>query len=245
MRALLADAWRTLAPGPGEPQGPLPPLLLVLTAVSGLVDAVGYLALGQVFVANMTGNVVLLGFALAGDDRVSALGSAVALGTFLAGAVTGGRIATRFAAHRGRLFAVGTAAETALVAVALAVLVSSGARIGTGVRYTLIVCLGTAMGLQSAVARRLGVPDLTTTVLTQTLTGLAADPGEAGGGPPRPGRRLLAVLTMLLGALAGGLLVLHGHVGWALALCLALPALVSLTAVRLSRADAPWVRPRR
>jgi hypothetical protein len=36
--------------------------LLTLTAVTGLVDAVSYLRLGRVFVANMTGNVVFLGF---------------------------------------------------------------------------------------------------------------------------------------------------------------------------------------
>jgi hypothetical protein len=44
--------------------GPLPPLLLALTAVTGLVDAVSILRLGRVFVANMTGNVVFTGFAL-------------------------------------------------------------------------------------------------------------------------------------------------------------------------------------
>ncbi|GAA4955443.1 hypothetical protein GCM10023238_22610 [Streptomyces heliomycini] len=40
--------------------------MLVLTVVTGLIDAVSYMALGRVFVANMTGNVVFLGFALAG-----------------------------------------------------------------------------------------------------------------------------------------------------------------------------------
>ena len=42
---------------------PLPPLLLGLTVVTGLIDAFSYLALGHVFVANMTGNVVFLAFA--------------------------------------------------------------------------------------------------------------------------------------------------------------------------------------
>jgi hypothetical protein len=40
--------------------------LMVLTFITGLVDAVSYIGFGRVFVANMTGNVVLLGFAAAG-----------------------------------------------------------------------------------------------------------------------------------------------------------------------------------
>ena len=55
---------RSLFADPGY--GPLPALLLILTAVSGVVDAVSILSLGRVFVANMTGNVVFVGFAIAG-----------------------------------------------------------------------------------------------------------------------------------------------------------------------------------
>ncbi len=56
----LTDAWRTIVPASEDPHGPLPPLLLALTVVTGLVDAFSYLVLGRVFVANMTGNVVFL-----------------------------------------------------------------------------------------------------------------------------------------------------------------------------------------
>lgn len=45
--------------------GPLPALLLGLTAVTGVVDAISILALGRVFVANMTGNIVFIGLAIA------------------------------------------------------------------------------------------------------------------------------------------------------------------------------------
>jgi hypothetical protein len=72
LRRLLSDAARTLVPPRGERHGPLPPLLLTLTVVTGLVDAVSYLGLGHVFVANMTGNVVFLGFALAGATGAAA-----------------------------------------------------------------------------------------------------------------------------------------------------------------------------
>jgi hypothetical protein len=77
---------------------------------------------------------------------------------------------------------------------------------------------GSRPALANAVARRLGIPDLTTTVLTLTLTGLAADSAPAGGEAPRPGRRILSVPAMCLGAVAGAELVLHGHLLITLAL---------------------------
>jgi len=80
------------APKHGK-DGPLPPLLLVLTMITGLVDAVSYLELGHVFVANMTGNIVFLGFAAAGAPGLSVPASLAAIGAFLAGALAGGRLA--------------------------------------------------------------------------------------------------------------------------------------------------------
>ena len=112
--------------------------------------------------------------------------------------------------------------------------------------YALIALLALAMGVQNAtVARRMGVADLTTSVLTLTLTGLAADSRLAGGGEgPRPGRRLLAVGSMFAGALVGGLLVLKVDVvGIAIALALAGGLLLTaLIVLYLSRGAAPWVR---
>ncbi|MEV6181691.1 YoaK family protein [Streptomyces sp. NPDC052015] len=244
MRRLLTDAFRTLVPRGEERHGPLPPLMLVLTVVTGLVDAVSYLALGHVFVANMTGNVVFLGFALAGDESLSALASVVAMAAFLLGALAGGRIATAFATHRGHLLRSAAAVQTVLIAVTVVAAALSDGRVTTGVQYTLIVFLGLAMGLQNAVARRLGVPDLTTTVLTLTLTGLAADSTPAGGEAPRPGRRILSVLAMFLGALVGAQLVLHGHLALPLVLALALLALTTVAAHRVSTPDAAWIRSR-
>ncbi|MEU3528949.1 YoaK family protein [Streptomyces sp. NPDC038707] len=243
MRRLLTDVGRTLVPPRQDRHGPLPPLMLALTVVTGLVDAVSYLALGHVFVANMTGNVVFLGFALVGAANLSALASVVALAAFLAGALAGGGLATRFAAHRGRLLKTATAVQTVLAAVTVAAAAVTGGRVTTGVQYTLIVFLGLGMGLQNAVARRLGVPDLTTTVLTLTLTGLAADSTPAGGAAPRPGRRVLSVLAMFLGAFAGAQSVLHGHLVLTLALILVLLALTSVTTHRLAAGDPAWTRP--
>ncbi|HEY8978950.1 MAG TPA: YoaK family protein [Streptomyces sp.] len=241
MRKLLTDAARTLAPPKEDRHGPLPPLMLTLTVVTGLIDAVSYLALGHVFVANMTGNVVFLGFALAGADGLSALASVVSMASFLAGALAGGRSGVRFAAHRGRLLAVAMAIEAALVAASVVTAAASHGEVTTPVRYALIVLLGLAMGLQNAVARRLGVPDLTTTVLTLTLTGLAADSTPAGGEAPRPGRRLLSVLAMFAGALTGA--VLLPDTALVLGLALVLLAVASLATHRLSSTDAAWIRP--
>ncbi|MET9843797.1 DUF1275 family protein [Streptomyces ossamyceticus] len=98
------------------------------------------------------------------------------------------------------------------------------------------------MGLQNAVVRRLGVPDLTTTVLTLTLTGLAADSTPAGGPAPRPGRRILSVLAMFLGALAGALLLRHTGLAPTLGLILLL-ASTCVAVLRLSSSDAAWTRP--
>ena len=244
----MKDAARTLVPGRGDPHGPLPPLLIVLTFVTGLVDAVSFLKLGpNVFVANMTGNIVFLGFAIAGATNISLLTSLVAVVAFLLGALGGGRLARRFSEHRGRMLAAATVIEAVLVAISLALVGFGGDRSTDGTaHYALIALLALAMGVQNAtVARRMGVADLTTSVLTLTLTGLAADSRLGGGEGPRPGRRLLAVGSMFAGALVGGLLVLKvDMVGIAIALALAggLLLLTALIVLYLSRRAAPWVR---
>ncbi|MFD5270295.1 DUF1275 family protein [Streptomyces sp. NPDC058335] len=189
----------------------------------------------------MTGNVVFPGFALAGAGNLSALASVVSLASFLTGALAGGGLGTRFADHRGHLLRAATVVQTVLVAGTVVVAAVTDGRVGTGVQYTLIVLMGHAMGLRNAVARRLGVPDLTTTVLTLTLTGLAAGSGPAGGEAPRPGRRILSVLAMFLGALVGAVL-LHGHLVLTLGLALLLLAVTAVAAHRLSAPDAPWAR---
>jgi uncharacterized membrane protein YoaK (UPF0700 family) len=70
-----------------------------------------------------------------------------------------------------------------------------------------IALLAVAMGVRNATVRRLAVPDLTTTVVTLTLTGLAAESKLAGGSGKGTARRATAVATMFAGALAGALLL--------------------------------------
>jgi uncharacterized membrane protein YoaK (UPF0700 family) len=186
----------------GRGHGPLPALLVGLTVVTGLVDAFSYLSLGHVFVANMTGNVVFLGFGLAGAGDIAIGGSLMAILAFTVGAAIGGRWATHRPQHRGHLLAVAAATQAGLVAAAAVVAATAGVR-DSAARVTLVGLLALAMGGQNAIARRLAVPDLTTTVLTLTVTGLVAD---ASSWRVRV-RRLLAIGAMLGGALTGGVLL--------------------------------------
>ncbi len=182
--------------------------LMVLTVVSGLVDAVSYLGLGHVFTANMTGNVVLLGFAAAGAPGFSIPASLASLGSFLVGAACAGRITLHLESRR-RWLLTAMAIEGVLAGGAAAVAASTST-IGSGwPRYAVIVLMAFAMGIRNSTIRRLAVPDVTTTVLTMTLTGLAADSTLAGGTNPKVGRRTAAVVAMLVGAIVGAVLFLH------------------------------------
>ena len=210
--------------------------------VTGVVDATSFLKLGHVFVANMTGNVVFLGFGIAGAGGISIWASLTAIGSFLVGGLAGGRIGARWSSDRGRQLTATTGAELLLVIGALVVAALSPHQIDTASRYALIALLAIAMGIQNAAARRLAVPDLTTTVLTMTLTGVAADATLAGGHGAKLGRRALAVAAMLLGALIGGLLVLKADNPAPLAVAAALLAAVSVITYQASRSTPAWTK---
>ncbi len=172
---------------------------MLLTVVAGIVDAVSYLGLGHVFVANMTGNVVFLGFAAVGVGGFNWLGSVLALAAFLAGSAIGGWIARRappLAALRNAALLM-----LPLFVIASAVAFAAGHEAGT---YPLIGILALTMGLQSAIARAAGL-DVTTTVLTMTLASLASEP-HIRGYQPHTGRRVGAVVAMFAGAAVGALL---------------------------------------
>jgi uncharacterized membrane protein YoaK (UPF0700 family) len=244
MPAALHDAWATVVPDMKDRHGPLPPLMLALTVVTGLVDAFSYLVLGHVFVANMTGNVVFSGFAIAGAAGFSLAASLAALAAFATGALLGGRLAHGVGAHRGRVLHLALLLETTLVLAAYVVAqVTDTAHVGTAVQYTLIALLGLAMGVQNATARALAVPDLTTTVLTLTITGVAADSRLAGGKGSKIGRRTLSAAAMFAGGLAGAVAVEHGGRALPLLFAAILLVVASGTAFVLTRSDASWTKP--
>jgi uncharacterized membrane protein YoaK (UPF0700 family) len=236
-RPHLKEIGETLAPRAGSKEGVLPPLMILLTVVTGVVDAVAYLKLGHVFVANMTGNVVFLGFAAAGANGLSVAGSLLALACFLPGGVAAGRLAARLGDDKLQQLRAATAVQLVLCAAAIVVAALAGHDLGTGSRYALIALLALAMGVQNATARRLAVADLTTTVLTLTLTGIAADSWLGGATGARTARRVLAVIAMLVGAIIGALLVLQVAPVAPLALAAAILAVVCAAADRASRRE--------
>jgi len=253
--------------------GPLRGLLLTLTVVTGVVDAVSILALGRVFVANMTGNVVFAAFALVGAPGFSLSASLFALGGFLVGAYGGGVLIGRFGHDRGLLLRAGSAVELAFAAVALVVAATSGdpgvthgtigltgGEFGAAATDAIAALLAIALGVQNAVARKLAVPDMTTTVLTMTLTGVGADlrtifrdrtrakgrfgrqeaSGMTGAARSALGRRLLAVAAMVVGALAGASLTLRVSPLSGLALAAALLAAVTAWVALATHRPAGW-----
>jgi uncharacterized membrane protein YoaK (UPF0700 family) len=218
--------------------GPLPALMLLLTVLTGVVDAVSILSLGRVFVANMTGNVVFVGFALAGASGFSLAASLSALGGFLVGAAIGGIVVDRLGSHRGRLLLAVAAAEFLLVVAALLAAAIAGPQLTAAARDGIAALVALAMGMQNATVRRLQVFDLTTTVLTMTLTGIAADFRQRDRFAVL--RRLAAVLAMLGGAVVGAVLVLEVSDVAALGFAAALLAIVVLWTSAGVRAPAAW-----
>jgi uncharacterized membrane protein YoaK (UPF0700 family) len=211
--------------------------LLGMTAVTGLVDAISFLSLGRVFTANMTGNIVLLAFATAHVPGLSIARSLTALLAFLVGAVLGGRVMARASADSQIRFA----AQAFRLEVAF---LFAASFCGIGYRsdlledsfqpFALIALTALAMGTRNAAVRKLAIPDLTTTVLTLTITGIGADSSLAKGNNPRLARRLESIAAMFLGA-ALGAVVIHYSISAALWLATAISAVCSAALFRSVR----------
>ncbi len=220
---------------------PRVPLLLLLSVTTGLVDAASVLGLGKVFTANMTGNVVFLGFAASGAPGFRILPFVAALASFMVGALIGGRTGKAHAGGSERRWLMTSAAVEATLLCVAAVLAlgfdvatqSPEARL-----YLIIALTGVAMGYRNATIRQLKVADLTTTVLTLTLTGLGADSRMAGGTGTNRGRRIAAVVAIFAGAALGAALLVHVGLWAPLAVAGAIIMVATLGfASRLSPAD--------
>lgn len=195
-----------------ERPSPLPMLLLLLSLTTGLVDAVSVLGLGKVFTANMTGNVVFLGFALAGTPGFVVAPFLVALATFMIGALVAGRVGKQMSRRPLRRWLLTAAVVEAGLLWGAAAIASRFEVTDQAPRwalYAIIAATAIAMGFRNATIRQLKVPDLTTTVLTLTITGIAADSSLAGGGNPNWARRIGSVAAILGGAALGALLVVR------------------------------------
>ncbi|MDX1872267.1 YoaK family protein [Mycolicibacterium sp. 120266] len=180
--------------------------LLLLTFATGVVDAVSVLVLGHVFVANMTGNVIFLGFWFVPWSGVDLTAAAVAFAGFVAGTVLGGRLARHLDARVRRWLVVTLVVEATIIA-------TMAGLAGAGVldyrddsKLILIAGLAVSFGCQNATARQFGIQELSTTVLTSTIVGIGFDSRLAGGTGQGEKLRYTVVLTMCAGAVLGATL---------------------------------------
>lgn len=182
-------------------------LMLALTFSTGVVDAVGYLGLDRVFTGNMTGNVVILGMAIVGAEDLPVLGPLLALAGFMAGAALGGRVLRHAApGWTRRTTVLMSLVAVVMLAVAVLLLVADE-DLAKPVRISITTVLGAAMGIQAATARFIAVKDVTTVVVTSTITGLAADSVLGSGKGGGSARRASAVVLILAGAAVGAALL--------------------------------------
>ncbi|WP_230313357.1 YoaK family protein [Nakamurella alba] len=201
-------------------------LMLALTFSTGIGDAVGYLGLDRVFTGNMTGNVVILGMGLVGAEGLPVTGPLLALVGFLVGAAVGGRALKGLDAGWFPRTTI-LLAVVAVVIAALAGLLFVFPHPTIPVAVTVTTLLSTAMGLQAATARHIAVKDVTTVVVTSTITAIAADSPLGGGSPKGWERRLGAIVLLILGAAVGALL-LRLHIGSGIALAAVVTAVVAV-----------------
>lgn len=189
------------------------PALLLLTLATGAVDAVSYLALDRVFTGNMTGNVLFIGFALAGEGGIPLLNNLLALLGFLLGALVASRM-LRGRRHASRLPSANlfVLVGGAVITVALAVFWLGVGSLDESAMLGVTALLALVMGAQAASVRATGISDVSTIVVTSTLANLAIDSRLGGGPGEKWPRRVLAVLAMGVGGALGALLLrFTGH----------------------------------
>jgi len=177
--------------------------LLLLTFATGLVDAIGVLVLGHIFVANMTGNIIFLGFWFVPGTGIDLTAAIVAFVGFLTGTVIGGRLARRLGA-RSRQWLTTSLGLEIIMLVALSILAGTGAvSYHNDTKLILIAGLAITFGVQNATARQFGVQELSTTVLTSTVVGIGVDSRLAGGTGEREKLRYSVIFTLCTGAIVG------------------------------------------
>jgi uncharacterized membrane protein YoaK (UPF0700 family) len=185
--------------------------LYLITGVCGLVDAACFLSLGGVFAEIMTGNLLFLCFSLGTGKPIEGIGKYIlVLAAFAVGAAAGGRL-VRGSREETR---IGFVVEWGLLAAALLATVAFHPGRDGPARDLVVSLLALAMGLQNALIRRHGVPDLATNVMTLTVTALIAESGLAGGRNERWQRRFGSIAVFLVSATLGA--VLTSYLGpWA------------------------------
>ena len=188
-------------------------LLVGLTVASGAVDAISYFGLGKIFSAFMSGNIVFLGFGIVASKSPAVVPVMCALSMFAVGSFVGQWITVVWPRDH-RLWPETVSVLLIFVAIAeagfLAVWISAAGHPSTDGTDVLIAVFSIAMGLQTAAVRSLGVLGVFTTAATFTLVAFAGT--LAGSRPKAEIPRLAGVLVgLVVGAVAGGLLVVHAR----------------------------------
>jgi len=207
-------------------------LLVGLTFSSGAIDAISFLALGKVFTAFMTGNVVFLGLRVAGADGPDIWRTAIALAAFAVGVLVATRIVARSEGSHvwPPRVSVALGATMLLQVVFLAIWITTSGRPGTGSGDALTGLMALALGLQSGAVMTLAVQGVFTTAATATVMFLMRDLAGGSRASATERARLAGVLLALFaGATAGGLLLVHART-FAPVLPLVATALVVATA---------------
>jgi len=195
--------------------------LLLLTASTGIIDAVSYLALDRVFTGNMTGNLLFIGFALTGTDNIPLLNNVLALTGFMLGAALGARALkhldmSNFARSSGIVLAI-----SVITTVVISLTWWQASSLTLTGQITITTVLSALMGAQVAAVKPIGNSDITTVVVTSTIANLARESRLAGSSQaPHVWRnRLGAIVAMGVGATLGSALI--GFSGGPAALILA------------------------
>jgi len=210
----------------GARRDPLTRTLLILTFVTGIVDAVSFLALGQVFAAMQTGNVIFLGLGIAGSSGAPVLAPLLALGAFVAGSAIGALLPRPAGPAAGHPLRWAMTIEIGLLGAAAVFAALVDVHPDALPAYVLIVTLSLTMGLRNAVARGVGDPNLATTVLNLTLGAFASPTPTGIASHDELALRGVAIAAILAGAVTGALLLQAS-----LALALATAAAVVLVAL--------------
>ncbi len=180
--------------------------LLLLTFATGLADSISILVLGHVFVANMTGNVIFLGFWMAPRTSIDLTAVSVALPTFITTTILSGRLARHFG-DRARTWITTVLTAEIVLLVTLSILAGAGVlHYHDNTKLIMIGFLAVTFGLQHSSARQFGIQELSTTVLTSTIVSLGLDSRLAGGTGERQKLRFSVVFIMCAGAFLGATL---------------------------------------
>jgi uncharacterized membrane protein YoaK (UPF0700 family) len=215
--------------------------LWLLACAAGCIDAVSYLALGHVFVANMTGNTVLLGIAAVELEPSATLRAVLSLAGFIAGSAAGAWVIER-ARHLQRGAGASRVLTLHLVLMAIAVLCWRAQGETLVLVDFLVVLLSVAMGLQTVAARRLDRFGISTTFITGSITALVSRAvagmhgallGEEPPGARSAGTGVLAVLWALyMAGAALGAWLIRAEPWAALAVPLALAVVATVLTAR-------------